>query len=219
MVVIHDIVENGVVCGTIVYDSKNRNAWQNNFAVKLRSDMIAAEADHAILSTNKFPAGSGKQLHLHEGVILACPARVVALAQMLREHIVQTHGLRMSAEQREEKTAALYDYVTSERCNQLMGSLQSSFEKLDKLRVILRDPVARDHFLSDGGDLDSAALRVSHPGPIRGKAGLTKELEAAVAAMKAVPWTTISELRGDAETLAKIEEAENLLRTLKRSLT
>jgi hypothetical protein len=132
--IIHDIVENGVACGTIVYDSKNRNAWQSSFAVKLHGDMIAAEANHAILSTNKFPAGA-KQLHLQDGVIIACPARVVALVQMLRAHIVQTHGLRLSSEQREEKTAALYDYITSERCTQLMDSLQTSFEKLGEIDV------------------------------------------------------------------------------------
>lgn len=132
--VVHEIVENGVVCGTIVYDSKNRNAWQNNFAVKLRSDMVAAKADHAILSTNKFPAG-GKQLQLLEGVILASPARVIALVQLLRAHTVQTYMLRLSAEQREEKTAAIYDYITSERCTQLMDSLQASFEKLETIDV------------------------------------------------------------------------------------
>lgn len=76
--VVHDIVEDGSGGGTIVYDSKNRNAWQNNFAVKLRSDMIAAKADPATLSTNKFPAGS-QQLHHLEGVIVANPARVLAL--------------------------------------------------------------------------------------------------------------------------------------------
>lgn len=132
--VVHEIVENGVVCGTIVYDSKNRNAWQGNFASKLYTDMIAAKADHAILSTNKFPAGT-RQLHLMNGVIIACPARVVALVQLLRAHIAQTHGLRVSAEEREEKTAALYDYVTSERCSQLMDSMQTAFEKLEAIDV------------------------------------------------------------------------------------
>ena len=90
---------------------------------------------------------------------------------------------------------------------------------LRKLRTILRDPVARDHFLGDAGDLESAMLRIAASPPAKGKAGLTKELDAAVNAMKAVPWTTISELRGDAETLAKIEEAELLLRNLRKSLS
>lgn len=60
--VIHDVVCNGRVCGRIVYDSKNRNDWKTAYATKLCEDKIAAEAQHAILSTLKFPAGA-KQLH------------------------------------------------------------------------------------------------------------------------------------------------------------
>lgn len=92
-------------------------------------------------------------------------------------------------------------------------------KELRKLRVILRDPVARDHFLSDDGDLDSSMLRVAEPVSDKSKVGLAAELGAAVNAMKAIPWTTISELRGDAEVLSKIDEAEALLRSLKKSLT
>ena len=53
--VIHEVIHNGKVCGKIVYDAKNRNAWQNEFVIKLRADKIAQAADHAILSSNKFP--------------------------------------------------------------------------------------------------------------------------------------------------------------------
>ena len=87
---------------------------------------------------------------------------------------------------------------------------------LRKLRVVLRDPVARYHFLTEAGDLDSAMMRVS--ATAKGKVGLATELGAAIDAMKAIPWTAISELRGDADTLAKIDEAEQLLRSLKKSL-
>lgn len=132
--IVHEIVEHGKTCGTIVYDSKNRNAWQSKFSTKLHTDMIAAKADHAILSTNKFPAG-GRQLQMLNGVILACPARVVSIAKLLRAHIVQTHTLRLSTEQRDEKTAALYGYITSERCWQLLDSVQTSVEKLEAIDV------------------------------------------------------------------------------------
>ncbi len=39
--VIHEVVHNGKVCGKIIYDAKNRNAWQNEFVNKLRADKIA----------------------------------------------------------------------------------------------------------------------------------------------------------------------------------
>jgi len=55
--IVHDVVENGKVCGKIVYDRKNRSNWKTEYATKLRDDQIAEKADHAILSTNKFPDG------------------------------------------------------------------------------------------------------------------------------------------------------------------
>jgi ParB family chromosome partitioning protein len=89
---------------------------------------------------------------------------------------------------------------------------------LRKLRSVLPDPVARAQFLSDQGDIDSAMLRVG-PTPRKTKAGLSGELEVAVEAMKNVPWTALQELKGDAAVLKKIDEAEALLRSLRKALS
>jgi hypothetical protein len=132
--IIHEVVQNGQTCGKIVYDSKNWNAWRTEHATKLRADQIAEKADHAVLSTNKFPAGA-HQLHIYEGVIIACPARVLAIAEILRAHVVQAHGLRVSNHERESKTAALYAFITSERCNQLLGLVETLIGKLEEIDV------------------------------------------------------------------------------------
>jgi ParB family transcriptional regulator, chromosome partitioning protein len=89
---------------------------------------------------------------------------------------------------------------------------------LRKLRAILPDPVARDHFLSDRGDLESAMLRLS-PGPKKSKGGLAGDLDTAVEAMKRVPWTVLAELKGDPAILKKIDDAESLLRSLRKTLS
>ena len=89
---------------------------------------------------------------------------------------------------------------------------------LRKLRLILPDPVARSNFLSDVGDIDSAMLRLA-PVEKKSKGGLSNELETAVAAMKSVPWTTLQELRGDPDILKQIEDAEALLRSLRKALS
>src|ERR1700686_4934456 len=65
---------------------------------------------------------------------------------------------------------------------------------LRKLRVILPDPVAPEHFLKGEGDLESACLRLG-PGK-KEKRGLSGELDSAVEAMKRVPWTTLAEMKG-----------------------
>lgn len=89
---------------------------------------------------------------------------------------------------------------------------------LRKLRTILPDPVARSQFLSDAGDLESAMLRLGPaPKPVRG--GLSGDLEAAVDAMKKVPFSTLQELKGDVDILKKIDEAEALLQSLRGALS
>lgn len=89
---------------------------------------------------------------------------------------------------------------------------------LRKLRAILPDPVARDNFLKEQGDLETASLRVS-ANTKKERSGLSGELDAAVEAMKRVPWTTLAELKGDPDILKKIDDAEALLKTLRKTLS
>jgi hypothetical protein len=127
--VIHEVIHNNKVCGKIVYDAKNRDAWQNGFATKLRSDKLAQGADHAILSSNKFPKDKS-QIHPQDGVIVANPARVLAIAEILRDQIVRMHELRISKEEREEKTVALYAFITSEPFKQLVEQVEAQAGKM-----------------------------------------------------------------------------------------
>jgi hypothetical protein len=129
--ILHTVVHNGQDCGIIIYDSKNHNAWRSDFVTKLRSDQLSAQADHAVLSSNKFPAGA-RQLHIRDGVVVASPARVVALIHLVRAHLVQSHTLRMSNAERTQKTAALYSFITSQQC-------ADSFARLDELAESLLD--------------------------------------------------------------------------------
>jgi hypothetical protein len=130
--IIHEVLHKGKVCGQIVYDAKNRDAWRNDYVTKLREDQIAAKAEHAILSSHKFPADA-RQLHLQEGVIIANPARVLAVVEILRRHILQTYELRMSHQERDQKTEALYAFITSERCGQLLDSVEIAANKMLEL--------------------------------------------------------------------------------------
>jgi hypothetical protein len=72
--VIHEVMLNGKLCGKIVYDSKNRNGWKWEYVTKLREDQIAERADHAILSSNKFPAGKSSSTCTNMSSSLVPPA-------------------------------------------------------------------------------------------------------------------------------------------------
>ena len=104
--IIQEVIQNGQVCGKIIFDSKDRNAWRNDFVSKLLVDQVAEGVEHAILSSRVFPAGA-KQIQIQDGVIIANPARVVTIVELLRKQIINSFRLRLSAESRTEKTAAL----------------------------------------------------------------------------------------------------------------
>jgi hypothetical protein len=127
--VIHEVVHNGKVCGKIVYDAKNRNAWQNEFASKLKADKLMQGADFAILSSNKFPRDKA-HVHNQDGVIIANPARVLALVEILREQLVRMLELRVSNEARGSKMEDLYAFITSEHCRQLIEQVEAQAGKM-----------------------------------------------------------------------------------------
>lgn len=129
----HVVVHNGKDAATIIYDSKNRNAWRNDYVEKIARDQKAMRADHAILAALKFPANAN-QLHVQDGVIVANPARVVAIAQMLRQHLIQVHTLRLGGNDRAKKTAKLYDFITSKRCTQLLSAIDTHADDLLELQ-------------------------------------------------------------------------------------
>lgn len=139
--IIHDVIHNGKVCGRIVYDSKNRNAWRSDYVSKLLKDQVAAQADYAILSCQVFPSGT-RQIHIQDNVIIINPARVLAVVELLRKSILQAHTLRLSSEDRAEKTAALYEFITSERFKQLLNQIE--IHTADMLELEVKEKKAHD---------------------------------------------------------------------------
>jgi ParB family chromosome partitioning protein len=85
-----------------------------------------------------------------------------------------------------------------------------------KLRVVLRDPVAKQRFIN-GDTLDKVMGAVA-PSPSRKREGLAGEIQDLTTALKRHPWTTLVDSRGDEELLRQVEEAEKLLKELRKVL-
>lgn len=130
----HTVIHNGQECGVILYDSKNHMAWRDEFVTKLVTDRTAAKADHALLCARKFPRDE-KQLAERDGVLIVNPARAVTVAGILRRHMIQIHTLRLSRTERAKKMAALYDFITSEQCMNLLKRIESHAEALLEMQA------------------------------------------------------------------------------------
>ena len=89
---------------------------------------------------------------------------------------------------------------------------------LRKLRQILRDPVAKQHFMTASGDIDSAILLVAPVVPDSEPGDLVRDIDTLLALVKQYPWTELRALQGDRKLLAKITEAQKLLDELKDAL-
>ncbi len=86
-----------------------------------------------------------------------------------------------------------------------------------KLRVILKDPLARDSFLAADGTITSALEKLGAP-PVTRRRGLAGDIAGLVESIKKHPWTELVSAKGDEEVLKSIDEAEKLLKDLKKTL-
>src|SRR6266446_5782305 len=87
-----------------------------------------------------------------------------------------------------------------------------------KLRSIFKDPVAKDNFLSAGGNIDGA-LQSLVPPPSKKAHGLLGDIEQISESLQRYSWTTLAALKGDQQVLRKLEDTEKLLKELKKALS
>ena len=85
-----------------------------------------------------------------------------------------------------------------------------------KLRIVLRDPVGKQKFVN-GAKLD-AVLDAVAPTEQPQKGTLAGDIQQLTAALKRHSWTSLMESRGDPRLIEKVDEAEKLLRELKKAL-
>lgn len=130
--IVHTVRNNKKDCGVIVYDTRTRDIWNPKFASTLRQDMVTEQAAHAILVTGKLQKGAG-HIQICEGVVCVKPPCAMAVADILRNEIIRSHGQRLSVEGRERKTEQLYALITSDGFTKLFESVQGTDEKLLKL--------------------------------------------------------------------------------------
>jgi hypothetical protein len=130
--IVQTIKHNKRACGKIVYDSRNRNRWDSAYATNLRKDMISEGADHAVLTSSKFPKDV-RQIHCCDEVIVANPARVFVIAEILRREMVKSYGQRISLEDRTQKSEKLYGFITSDAFENLFQTIIQNYDKLLKI--------------------------------------------------------------------------------------
>ena len=114
----------GVVCGKIIYESKQTKGWNNNWVDKLKADKRNTGADVAILVTQTFPKDMDR-FGEKDGIWLCNFAEVNSVAHLLRNGIIKVYEAQKAQEGKGDKMQMLYDYLTG---NEFRGQVEAIME-------------------------------------------------------------------------------------------
>ena len=140
-------------CGIICYETKNTKAWSDGWVTKLKQDMIKVNADIGVLVTSVYPNGMDR-MGFVDGIWVCSLDEFKGSVSLLRESLIRVHKTVQKEENRGDKMALLYSYLTGNEFGMQMKSIVDGFmtmqTELDKERRSLMASWKRRQKLIDG---------------------------------------------------------------------
>jgi hypothetical protein len=128
--VLHQVVSpSGLVCGSILWESKRTKNWSEGWLPKLRQDQRAAKAEIAVIVSQTLPKGVAN-FDLVDGVYVVSPQCIVPVATLLRKGLLELAIARQSSEGRESKAAHVYQYLIGPRFRQRVQAIVEAFTSM-----------------------------------------------------------------------------------------
>ncbi len=128
----------GVVCGTIVWESKNTKAWSPGWLTKLKTDQRSLKAEIAVIISKVLP-DEIKTFGNIEGVWVSDLTSASGLALALRQQLIQVLNAKAMSANMASKAEIVYDYLTSNNFKQRIEVWVEYFkqrkEEIDKERA------------------------------------------------------------------------------------
>lgn len=180
-------------CGTIYYESKRTKHFQPAWLEKFRQDIRDRNADIGVLITQTMPADM-EQMGLRDGVWICSFEEFRGLALVLRESLIRLSQVVAVQENRGDKMALLYDYLTGNEFRLQVEAIVEGFSQMQQDLIRERNAMQR-HWRQREKQLEKVMLSTAQMyGSVRGIAG---------SAVRALP---LLELPGVDEDATGIEE-------------
>ncbi|NBT12386.1 MAG: DUF2130 domain-containing protein [Planctomycetia bacterium] len=119
----------GLLCGTILWESKRTKNWSDGWLVKLRDDQRAAKADLAVIVSQALPKGIETFGHV-DGVWVTSTRTFLPLAVALRHTLLELALARQAGEGQQTKMELVYQYLTGPRFRQRVTAIMEKFEEM-----------------------------------------------------------------------------------------
>lgn len=119
----------GVVCGTILWESKRTKNWSDGWLPKLRDDQRAAKAQIAILVSIEMPRDVTTFRHI-DGIWVTSSACAINLASALRAGLIEVAAAKRSLDGRHDKMEFLYKYLSGPEFRHRVEGIVEAFVTL-----------------------------------------------------------------------------------------
>jgi hypothetical protein len=116
-------------CGTIYYESKRTKDFQPSWIEKFKNDIRDKGASVGVLVTEVLPSDLDR-MGLKEGIWICTYEEFKGLCKVLRESIIQVSNALTSQENKGEKMAMLYGYLTSNTFHMQIEAIVEGFTQM-----------------------------------------------------------------------------------------
>ena len=116
-------------CGTIYYESKRTKAFQPAWIEKFKNDIREKNANLGVLVTEVLPTGM-ERMGMKDGIWICTYEEFKGLSAVLRQTLIQVSKAVQSQENKGDKMAMLYDFLTSNQFHLQMEGIVEGFTQM-----------------------------------------------------------------------------------------
>jgi hypothetical protein len=116
-------------CGTIYYESKRTKAFQATWIEKFKNDIREKNANLGVLVTEVLPSGMDR-MGMKEGIWICTFEEFKGLSAVLRETVIRVSQAVQNQENKGDKMAMLYDFLTSNQFHLQMEGIVEGFTQM-----------------------------------------------------------------------------------------
>jgi len=161
----------GQECGKIIYESKRTNAFTADWIEKLKADMRSQGAEIAVIVTKTMPKDMDC-FGIKDGVWICSFGEAKALVGVLRDGIMRVFNAAKNNDNKGDKMALLYGYLTSNEFAEQWKAIREGFMSM-KLSIQKERDAMEKLWKAREKQLEKVLLNAAHvKGSIEGIAGM-----------------------------------------------
>lgn len=132
-----DVIQNvrdefGQDCGVIIWESKRTKAFNEDWIVKLKDDLIRSKGKHAVLVSQSLPDDIKGCFEFRNGVWICDFETFLELAMVLRFNLIELRRLEKINEGKGEKMSIIYNYLSSDEFRNKIVSITETFKMMQE---------------------------------------------------------------------------------------